>query len=71
MATNEAPKSPKGCCHNCGLPFNGMFCSAWCLSTYLARRDAHRVVHRRRTRSQPTKGSAPRSQGMDSTHGFS
>lgn len=57
MQANEAPRSPKGCCHNCGLPCKGMFCCDWCFDTYLARRDAHRVAHRRKAQAQPDKGS--------------
>ncbi len=59
MPANETPKSPRKRCHNCGLPCNGMFCCDWCMSAYLARRDAHQAVRRRRARSQLDKGSAP------------
>lgn len=56
MPANETPKSPRKRCHNCGLPCNGMFCCDWCMSAYLARRDAHQAARRRRARSQPDKG---------------
>ncbi len=58
MPTNEARGSLKKRCHNCGLPCNGIFCCDWCLNTYIARRDAHRVDRRRRARSRPDKGLA-------------
>jgi len=46
-------------CHNCNLACNGMFCCEWCINTYLARQDAHRVSRRSCARSQPIEGSAP------------
>jgi hypothetical protein len=59
MPADDAHKNPKKRCHNCGLPCSGMFCCDWCLSTYLARRDAHQAVRQRRTRSQSNKCSPP------------
>jgi len=63
MQTDKTPSGPTTRCHNCGLPCNGMFCCEWCINTYLARRDAHRVARRHRARSQPNEGSAPGASG--------
>ncbi len=40
MPTNEAPKSPRKRCLNCGLSCDGMFCCDSCLNTFIARREA-------------------------------
>ena len=40
MPTNEAARSPRKRCLNCGLSCDGMFCCDWCLNTFIARRDA-------------------------------
>lgn len=59
MQADRIPSSPTERCHNCGLACNGMLCCEWCINTYLARQDAHRVARRRRARSHPNEGSAP------------
>ena len=59
MHGDKISSSPTKRCHNCGLACNGMFCCEWCLSTYLARLDAHRIARRCRARLQPKDGSAP------------
>lgn len=59
MHGDKISSSPTKHCQNCGLACNGMFCCEWCMSAYLARRDAHQVARRRRARSRPNKGSAP------------
>lgn len=58
MRADKAPRDPRKRCHNCGLPCNGLFCSEWCIDTYLARRDAHQVARRRPARSQPNERTA-------------
>ncbi len=40
MPTNEAPRSPRKRCLNCGLSRDAMFCCDWCLNTFIARQDA-------------------------------
>ena len=59
MEANEASRNPKKHCQNCGLACNGMFCCEWCVSTYCARRDAHRMAGRRRAQSQSDEDSTP------------
>ena len=59
MQADKTSSGPTKRCHNCGLECTGMFCCEWCVNTYLARQDAHRVARRRRARSQPNEGSGP------------
>ncbi len=59
MQADKPSGSPPKRCLNCGLACKGAFCCEWCMDTYLARQDAHRVARRRRARAQPNEDSAP------------
>jgi hypothetical protein len=59
MQADRKTSGPTKSCHNCGLTCNGMFCCEWCINTYLARQDAHRVIRRCQAQSKPNEGSAP------------